>query len=319
MAYVQHEWNVGDVITEANMDHLETQYDEADAELTTHEVLDTGVHGAGGSTLATIADFDTIITPWYGDMSDGDVTIAGVTSLTRDMYYENLIVNAVLTTDGFRIFAKTVDNNSTIERNGNDAVTNVQGAALADGSLGGSLIGADGEAESGSGGSGGGVLLLVSPTIDNTGGTISANGGDGGDATGVGGSQVGVAGGATAPSLGGSGGAGGTGSGAVAGGAGGVCTDPTAVMGGFRATPQATLMHEPDGTKLIGGGPGGTGGRNVAGSGGGGGGGGGTVVLIYNTLTAGTEEATGGAGGTEWTGGTVGVAGSVGTVYKISV
>ncbi len=35
MAYVQNEWNVGDVITEVLMDHLETQYDEAVVDIAT--------------------------------------------------------------------------------------------------------------------------------------------------------------------------------------------------------------------------------------------------------------------------------------------
>ena len=60
MAYTKVNWAAGvTVLNEANMDHLETQYDEADGELTTHEALDTGTHGAGGDTLATDADIAT--------------------------------------------------------------------------------------------------------------------------------------------------------------------------------------------------------------------------------------------------------------------
>lgn len=60
MAYVQTEWVAGVTpLSEANMDHLETQYDEAKADLDAHEVLGTGVHGAGGDVLATDADIAT--------------------------------------------------------------------------------------------------------------------------------------------------------------------------------------------------------------------------------------------------------------------
>ena len=53
----------------------------------------------------------------FGNGSDGNVTIASNTSLSRDMYYENLTVNsgATLFTNGFKIFVKeTLTNNGTI-------------------------------------------------------------------------------------------------------------------------------------------------------------------------------------------------------------
>ena len=60
MAYVKTNWAAGVTpLSEANLDHLEEQYDEAAADLTTHTALDTGVHGAGGDTLATDADIAT--------------------------------------------------------------------------------------------------------------------------------------------------------------------------------------------------------------------------------------------------------------------
>jgi len=53
-------------------------------------------------------------TPWaplqafFGDGSDGDVVISGNTSLTRDMYYDDLTIQTgfTLSTKGFRIFVK---------------------------------------------------------------------------------------------------------------------------------------------------------------------------------------------------------------------
>ena len=57
-----------------------------------------------------------------GDGADGDVTISGNTTLTRDMFYNSLTVNAgvVLTTDGYRIFVKgTCNVLGTVRNNGN--------------------------------------------------------------------------------------------------------------------------------------------------------------------------------------------------------
>ena len=52
----------------------------------------------------------------FGDGSDGDVTISSPTTLTRDMYYNNLVVSNTLTTDGYRIFVKnTISGSGTIK------------------------------------------------------------------------------------------------------------------------------------------------------------------------------------------------------------
>jgi len=93
-----------------------------------------------------------------GDGNDGDVTISSNTNLTRDMFYDSLIVNngAILNMAGFRIFAKTkitVTANSYIQRTPNNGgngtngsgvnagTAGTAGAALADGSLKGALAG----------------------------------------------------------------------------------------------------------------------------------------------------------------------------------
>lgn len=52
----------------------------------------------------------------FGDGSDGDVTISSPTTLTRDMYYNNLTVNSTLTTNGYRIYVKnTINGTGTVD------------------------------------------------------------------------------------------------------------------------------------------------------------------------------------------------------------
>jgi hypothetical protein len=270
----------------------------------------------------------------FGDGSDGDVTIAANTTLTRDMFYNNLTINAgiVLNTGGYRIFVKgTLTNNGTIERNGNDATDSAAdavgavGAALPTNSLGGSGAGGAGiqvnagESVSGSGGGGGGVVVILAETLDNGSGTISANGGEGGNAylaTAPGGTNypTGSGGAATAPIdgirglplsisartlnsiiLGGGGGGGGPNSGSEAVNAGGSVDPSMGGAGGNGGTIDATGEV-----------------------GGGGGGGGGCIILIYNSATWGTEQANGGVGGTGAGGGGTGQTGSAGTIIKIA-
>lgn len=65
-----------------------------------------------------LALFSDTILNYFGDGSDGDVTISTNTTLTRDMYYNNLTVNSgiTLTTNNFKIFVKeTLTNNGTIK------------------------------------------------------------------------------------------------------------------------------------------------------------------------------------------------------------
>lgn len=110
---------------------------------------------------------------FFGDGSDGDVVISTSTTLTRDMYYNNLTVNSgtTLFTGGYRIFVRNVATiNGTIDRSGNNGATGSNGdnggawgasgsggigggggAALTAGTLYGGLPGPDGKA----GGNGG--------------------------------------------------------------------------------------------------------------------------------------------------------------------
>lgn len=262
----------------------------------------------------------------FGDGSDGAVTISSNTTLTRDMYYSSLTVNATFTlsTAGFKIFVSgTLTNNGTISNNG---------------TAGSAGVGTS----SGAGGAG-----AVAGTL---------GGGGAGATTGAAAGAAGVAGTSVNPSIGGSGGAGGAGGTGGSGGAGGVATFTplrtltphiiygVTLLGGGAGGGSGGNGSTSGGTRGNGGGGGGGGGvlfvwarflvnngtiQSLGGAGGagaasvgtggngggGGGGGGGSVRLAYETITAGTLLATGGTGGAAGGngGGPAGVAGTTGT------
>jgi len=270
---------------------------------------------------------------FFGDGSDGDVTIASTTTLTRDMYYNNLTVNSgiALNTNGYRIFVKgTLTNNGYIQNNGSNGVPGnpyygSPGYGGAAGTLGGGGTGGyqfgywdEYPCYTSPGGGGGGIVLIIAKTVTNN-GTIRANGGSAGNVTtSQNNSGNGPAGTSMTSSFGGAGGAGGS-SGSYTGGSGGTVTAPTATQGGIRALPFAILLR--DGTTLFTGGAGGGGGGAYDGyyASGGGGGGGGAVVIVYGSASWGTEQASAASGGTGWNGGGTGSGGSAGTVTKIQV
>lgn len=261
----------------------------------------------------------------FGSGVDGDVVISSNTSLTEDMYYNNLTVNATyeLDTNGFKIFVKnTTTPDGVIAHNGKNAnpVTNGGGAGRSSGTIGVSYAG----------GSGG-----ISGAGQN--GTNAVN------------------------SLGGIGGAGGTGA-SGAGGAGGTVTNPISGNGGpkvwnspFQASTGRVLNATQanfgaggggggsDGTTGAGAGGGGGcvilfskklagngsieakggNGKNASGGnkGGGGGGGGGVVVIFSQTNITDTSLTVSVAGGTAGTGtgtGTDGTAGGAGTFIDLT-
>lgn len=241
-----------------------------------------------------------------GDGSDGNVTIAAPTTLTRDMFYNNLTINVgqTLSTGGYRIFVKgTLTNNGTISNNGGN--------------------GAAGTAGSGAGGGAGGAGGTVAP-----GNAVFA--GEDGKAGGIGdtgngpGCAIGTAGDSVTSALGVSGvtggAGGGGGSGTVGGGAGcagGAAGTATATIYKPFSGPLAVTFQEfnASGNNPIknsagsgAGGGGGEGGQNAGagnpGGGGGGGGGsgatGGTVLIIATTIinsATGIIQANGGTGG----------------------
>lgn len=150
-------------------------------------ITQTGVLTATGATInGSSITFEAI----FGDGSDGDVTINADTSLSSDMYYNNLTVNSTknLTCNGYRIFVKnTLTNNGTIKANGNSG-TNASGTTLGNGGGAtptGSILGG----VAGGNGSGGGSVGVGSAGQPGTSITkgIGANGiigGAGGTRTG---------------------------------------------------------------------------------------------------------------------------------------
>ena len=247
----------------------------------------------------------------FGDGSDGDVIISADTSLTRDMYYDDLTVNTTktLTTNGFKVFVKgtlnTIDTGK-IASNGNA------------GTVGG--VGSEGGG-AGTGGEGGAVAYstgtLPIPLAGRAGGNAQVNN--------VG--LPGTAGVNQAKALGNTdavaGGAGAT-IGANAGGAGGAAGTKT---GSILSTPRSliaayNLFDLSSGTitqfgVAPSGGGGGGGGYTATNSGGGAGGGGsgssGGVVWIAARFVANiTAQAIGGDGGAGGSADYVGVDGGGG-------
>lgn len=136
----------------------------------------------------TLVKFPSIM----GDGSDGSVTISVNTTLTRDMYYENLTINEgiVLTCAGFKPYVRNVlKNRGTIRNNGTAASGITGGAGAPAGSLTSGGTGGNGGSGSYSDGSIGGSV-------------VNALGGNGG-AGGIGDfSNGGVAGSAVSPTSG---------------------------------------------------------------------------------------------------------------------
>jgi len=84
----------------------------------------------------------------FGDGSDGDVVIGSNTTLTTDMYYDDLTVSNgfTLTTANYRVFVKgTLTNAGTIKNTGNVGTAGSPGSA-GDGAAGGGAGGAGGAA-----------------------------------------------------------------------------------------------------------------------------------------------------------------------------
>lgn len=260
------------------------------------EVLGLFPGWVSGTTMT-----DLVGAQLFGDGSDGDVTIAAPTSLTQDMYYDNLTVSSTLTTDGYRVFVRgtlTIDIGGSIINNGDNAAAGVGGAGAPAGSLGAGAAGGNATANGsnrtnsrgGAGGDGGGA--------GGTGGTVAAN-------------PAGIRDAAVATTLfdavgaitGGAGGGGGVDAGQGGGGGGG---------GGVLMIAAKRIINA--GTIAADGGDG----ANAAGApgGGGGGGGGGLVVLVTRDITdSGVISAFGGALGTG--AGGDGLAGADGEVAQV--
>jgi hypothetical protein len=272
----------------------------------------TGLSYQGSTGITQVAPYKSM-----GDGSDGNVTISsGTTSLTRDMYYNNLTINStgILSTNGWKVFVKGILDLSSAQagaiqwngNNGGDASGSTGGSAPS-AQPGGSLIGI-------SGGGVGTTGTTATGTTGTTGATLNGSGGVGGDGGrggfGNAGTSAGAAGGRTPGNpasfaiyetnllgiqvtpLGGGGGGGSgsagsgdgstnTGGGSGAGGNG----------GGIIALYVNTLVKSnstPAGVIQANGGTGGAGGNGsgsgAGGGGGGGGGAGGWIYLAYNRV-----------------------------------
>jgi hypothetical protein len=237
----------------------------------------------------------------YGDGSDGAVTYAVNTTLTRDVYATTLTVNAGVTliTAGYRLFAKTsIVNNGTIHNNGRTSGTS---SGTSTGALGGVFDGGQNGGSGGVGAGGAGVAATNAPQGDTatggTGGAASAAGGVGGSTTSATysdfrSSWLMVSGqhfrlGITENVRGGPGGGGGSGNGVSAGAAGGggggivlLCANSITNNGLIQAR-------------------GGVGSNAVnANTGGGGGGGGGVAMVLTESYSGALPDVSGGAAGT---------------------
>ncbi|MCK5236282.1 MAG: hypothetical protein KAR06_04775 [Deltaproteobacteria bacterium] len=122
MAYVKTNWVAGVTpLSEANLDHLETQYDEGVTDAATHAALDTGVHGAGGDVLATDADIGThaaLDTGVHGAGGDTLATDADIAAQKLDDHAaadDNTDNNATTSAHGL---LKKLDNNPLNFMNG---------------------------------------------------------------------------------------------------------------------------------------------------------------------------------------------------------
>ena len=260
----------------------------------------------------------------FGDGSDGDVTISTNTSLTRDMYYDDLTINAgvTLSPSGYRIFVKgTLTVNGTIARDGNDGgnggnggnaydfgggsagSAGTAGSALSAGTLPGSLAGKVGKIGAA------GVTTTEFNVVGND-GVSGDNGADTNNSCGVNG-VIGVNGGDGGAAGGQSGGVGG--SGGSAGTANQATYQPRAIptaisfIGWSTATPYIITSSASSGGVGSGGSgaisAGASGGRAASGGAGGSGGGGsqgGIMVISAKNIiinSGGSIEAIGGNGG----------------------
>ena len=237
----------------------------------------------------------------FGDGSDGDVAISTPTTLTRDMYYDNLVVDSTLTTDGYRIFVRNrISGSGTIKW----GTPNAGGNGVTDGDGGTGGIGASpsgtgplknvGGANGGDGRSNAGSTGGVpgnSPDADMNGdtateclGNAAADGGRGGRG---------------APS--------GNGANYQSGGQGGDATEPYTPFGTIRAltammmdlTSSFSLAKLVPAPKAAGGGYGGDGTTSFASGSGAGAGASGGIIFIAARLWEGTFtiENRGGDGG----------------------
>jgi len=113
-----------------------------------------------GKAVSDFESFDIIPDSIYGSGMDGNVTITSNTTLTRDMYYNNLQVDAgiVLNTAGFRVFVRNRLTMAPTSANQADTKIGRVGAASTSGTLKG---GAQAAATDSLGGNGNGYTATA--------------------------------------------------------------------------------------------------------------------------------------------------------------
>jgi hypothetical protein len=289
---------------------------------------DAQLNGRSLQNALTLNGLDQTDIAKFGDGADGNVTIDADTTLTRDMYYNNLTINVgkTLYTNGFVVrVTGTLTNFGTIDCSGKDGTAGRTGNGP--GGAGGAgaytdarpflpmpTSGATGEGVTASSTYNGATKITPTPLLNSplepyT--WMAAMGGAGGAAHGVSDGTTALPAATIAGHRGGNGGAAtGTTTGSVRGGGGG---------GGAGIILIYAYTINNYGTIKANGGKGGNGVTSGSlQSGNGGGGGGGAVIIFYHdaSSTLGTQTAAGGAAGTGGNGGTAGVSG-VSMAYKI--
>ena len=88
-------------------------------------------------TPTDFESFDVIPDSIYGSGADGNVTISSNTTLTRDMHYNNLDVNAgvTLNTAGFRVFVRNTLTMAATSSNQSDTIIGRVGGVSTSGTL----------------------------------------------------------------------------------------------------------------------------------------------------------------------------------------
>lgn len=294
------------------------------ADVSAAGAADKIVRAVGTSLPAMDGSLLTSVFQLYGDGSDGAVVISGNTTLTKDTFYTNLTINAGITLNagGYRIYGNgTLTNNGTISNAASGATPGASGT-LAGGAPGGTSL--TGAVISGFGGAGGGVVWIAFKTVAVQ-GTITAVGGQGGNASNPGGGAV-NGNGNTGSSISktliqtGTAGAGGNSSGNTGGIAGTLSASKMSTHNVFIMSAFYDFLA---GLPLAGGVGAGSGAATSGSSnaGGGGGGQGGVIFFMYHTLvTPGTLNVAGGTFGTGiGVGGVNGTAGAAGLAISLVV
>lgn len=232
---------------------------------------------------------------FFGNGSDGDVTISGgTTTLTRDMYYDTLTIDStgILVPAGYCIFCKTACiNNGLIQMNGGNGA-NAVGAV---GGAGGTPATSNGGLLGGRPGGNGANATLSAPAVVGSQTLLGGAGGAGAD---------------TATTFGGN----------IKFGT--TYVNGATFLGNIALMPFLFRVNSTGGV-LLGGIPGGGGGGGAGGAvggGGGGGAGGGWIMVVARDISGtGTFEAKGGNGGNGAAGGGSGGGGGGGVVYFLSM